>query len=158
MVCFYTNFIEPKKEKPGHGGIVEVKELNFPDVYLVYKNLENLTSEEKKSCFSWDDKGYNWDEKHIFNIILGKEGNDNIHAVAINMDCNILRNFIKNQKIKTKKDIEFAKICWRTIIFFLVVFSFLSNRKRKDRDDILQENIKYLSYIFLTILFNKVSI
>lgn len=135
-------------EKPSHPPKPpKVKDYNLPEPILVYK-------EKQKDYKSWGEvtkeDGVNWNGEDIAKVI--PSGNGAGVDVFINMDADILHNFLKQQQTSGRKQ-EFIKRSWETAIFLnsLVIYNDLS---KSEKGDMVPDIMKSVSKIILDLMCN----
>lgn len=126
----------------------KVKDYNLPKSILVYK-------EKREGDKSWDEvtkeDGVNWDGEDIAKVI--PSGNGAGVDVFINMDADILHNFLKQQQTSGRKQ-EFIKRSWETAIFLhsLVIYNDLA---KSEKGDMVPDIMKSVSKIILDLMCNE---
>ncbi|RKZ30730.1 hypothetical protein DRQ36_04495 [bacterium] len=103
---FYVRIVNPQeKTKPS----TKSKDMpSLPKPIRVFKKKEGQDDK------TWEDLG-GWKGDDIVKLIpsdkTGKDDKDDIvlDAIAINMDCNVLKKYISRKKIKTEKELNFTK-------------------------------------------------
>jgi hypothetical protein len=114
---------------------------------LVYKN-------KRAGYRSWDDikkeDGTNWNGEDIAKVV--PSGNGAGVDVYINMDADVLRNFLRQQKVTDKKR-DFIKRSWETAIFLnsMVIYNDLA---KTERGEMVSDIMKSVSKIILDLMCN----
>lgn len=143
----YIAGIEPEKKRSQPPKPPKVKDYNLPELTLVYK-------EKREGCKSWDEvpkeDGTNWNGEDIAKVI--PSGNGAGVDVFINMDADILHNFLKQQQTSVRKQ-EFIKRSWETAIFLnsLVIHNDLA---KNEKGDMVPNIMKSVSKIILDLMCN----
>jgi hypothetical protein len=125
----------------------KVKDYNLPEPILVYK-------EKREDYKSWDEvtkeDGATWNGEDIAKVT--PSGNGAGVDVFINMDADILHNFLKQQQTSGRKQ-EFIKRSWETAIFLnsLVIYNDLS---KSEKGDMVPDIMKSVSKIILDLMCN----
>jgi hypothetical protein len=124
----------------------KVKDYNLPEPILVYK-------EKREGYKSWNEvrkeDGTNWNGEDIAEVT--PSGNGAGVDVFINMDADILHNFL-NQQTSGRKQ-EFIKRSWETAIFLnsLVIYNDLA---KNEKGDMVPDIMKSVSKIILDLMCN----
>ncbi len=125
----------------------KVKNYNLPEPILVYK-------EKREDYKSWDEvtkeDGATWNGEDIAKVT--PSGNGAGVDVFINMDADILHNFLKQQQTSGRKQ-EFIKRSWETAIFLnlLVIYNDLS---KSEKGEMVPDIMKSVSKIILDLMCN----
>lgn len=92
-----------------------------------------------------------WDGEDITKVV--SSGNGAGVDVFINMDANVLHDFLKRQRLTDKKQ-EFIKRSWQTAIFLncLVMYNDLA---KNEKGDMVPDIMKSFSKIILDLMCNE---
>ncbi len=126
----------------------KVKDYKLPEPILVYKN-------KRTGYRSWDDiikeDGANWNGADIAKVV--PSGNGAGVDVYINMDADILRNFLRQQKVTDKRQ-DFIKRSWETAIFLnsMVIYNDLA---KTERGEMVSDIMKSVAKIILDLMCNE---
>jgi hypothetical protein len=125
----------------------KVKDYNLPEPILVYK-------EKRGGYKSWNDvtkeDGTNWNGEDITKV--APSGNGAGVDVFINMDADILHNFLSQRQTSGRKQ-EFIKRSWETAVFLnsLVIYNDLA---KSERGNMVPDIMKSVSKIILDLMCN----
>lgn len=143
----YMPEVEPQKAWPPVKKTPKRKDYKLPEPILVYRN-------KRAGYRSWDDirkeDGTCWNGEDIARVV--PSGNAGGVDVFINMDADVLRNFLRQQKVTDQRR-DFIKRSWETAIFLhsMVIFNDL---KKTDRGDLVSDIMKSVSKIILDLMCN----
>jgi len=143
----YMPEVEPEIVLPHLPKPPKVKDYKLPEPILVYKN-------KRAGYRSWDDikkeDGTNWNGEDIAKVV--PSGNGAGVDVYINMDADVLRNFLRQQKVTDKKR-DFIKRSWETAIFLnsMVIYNDLA---KTERGEMVSDIMKSVSKIILDLMCN----
>jgi len=144
----YIPEIEPEIIPPHLPKPPKVKDYKLPEPILVYKN-------KRTGYRSWDDikkeDGANWNGEDIAKVV--PSGNGAGVDVYINMDADILRNFLRQQKATDKRQ-DFIKRSWETAIFLnsMVIYNDLA---KTERGEMVSDIMKSVAKIILDLMCNE---
>jgi hypothetical protein len=144
----YMPEVEPEIVPPHLPKPPKVKDYKLPEPILVYKN-------KRTGYRSWDDiikeDGTNWNGKDIAKVV--PSGNGAGVDVYINMDADILRNFLRQQKVTDKRQ-DFIKRSWETAIFLnsMVIYNDLA---KTERGEMVSDIMKSVAKIILDLMCNE---
>lgn len=144
----YIPGVEPKIVPPHLPKPPKVKDYKLPEPILVYKN-------KRTGYRSWDDiikeNGTNWNGEDIAKVV--PSGNGAGVDVYINMDADILRNFLRQQKVTDKRQ-DFIKRSWETAIFLnsMVIYNDLA---KTERGEMVSDIMKSVAKIILDLMCNE---
>lgn len=144
----YTEAIEPKVKPPQPPKPPKIKDYKLPEPILVYKEKHDgykCWAEMRKE----DDSI--WGGEDITKVV--PSGNGAGVDVFINMDANVLHDFLKRQRLTDKKQ-EFIKRSWQTAIFLnsLVIYNDLA---KNEKGDMVPDIMKSVSKIILDLMCNE---
>lgn len=144
----YIPGVEPEIVPPHLPKPPKVKDYKLPEPILVYKN-------KRTGYRSWDDiikeDGANWNGADIAKVV--PSGNGAGVDVYINMDADILRNFLRQQKVTDKRQ-DFIKRSWETAIFLnsMVIYNDLA---KTERGEMVSDIMKNVAKIILDLMCNE---
>ncbi len=144
----YMPEVEPEIVPPHLPKPPKVKDYKLPEPILVYKN-------KRTGYRSWDDiikeDGTNWNGEDIAKVV--PSGNGAGVDVYINMDADILRNFLRQQKVTDKRQ-DFIKRSWETAIFLnsMVIYNDLA---KTERGEMVSDIMKSVAKIILDLMCNE---
>jgi len=144
----YMPGVEPEIVPPHLPKPPKVKDYKLPEPILVYKN-------KRIGYRSWDDiikeDGTNWNGEDIAKVV--PSGNGAGVDVYINMDADILRNFLRQQKVTDKRQ-DFIKRSWETAIFLnsMVIYNDLA---KTERGEMVSDIMKSVAKIILDLMCNE---
>ena len=125
----------------------KVKDYKLPEPILVYKN-------KRAGYRIWDEikkeDGTSWDGGDIAKVV--PSGNGAGVDVYINMDADVLRNFLRQQKVTDQRR-DFVKRSWETAVFLnsMVIYNDLA---KTERGEMVSEIMKSVSKIILDLMCN----
>lgn len=143
----YTAEIEPETNLPHPPRSPRAKNFRIPEPVLVYKK-------KQEGYRSWDEikkeDGTPWNGEDIARVV--PSGNGAGVDVFINMDADVLRNFLRQQKVSDKKQ-DFIKRSWETAIFLnsMVIYNDLA---KMEKGDLVPDIMKSVSKIILDLMCN----
>lgn len=143
-----VNPTEKAKEKDEETRVTH----RLPTPIQVYK--------EKKQgieCPIWDDPDYHWNGEDICKIFPSGDQKYLVDAVAINMDADVLHNYIRSKKL-TDKNIEQLKRQYELGIYLisLIVYFQLSRREEvEEKEDLLSYLMKGVGKIIIQVVINE---
>lgn len=143
----YLPEVEPEILPPHPAKPPKVKDYKLPEPILVYKN-------KRAGYRAWDDikkeDGTNWNGEDIAKVV--PSGNGAGVDVYINMDADVLRNFLRQQKVTDLRR-DFVKRSWETAIFLnsMVIYNDLA---KTEKGEMLSEVMKSVSKILLDLMCN----
>lgn len=142
----YTSPIETRIVPPGEEDKNKGKGYNLPEPILVYK-------EEVDDRVTWKQRG--WTGEDIAEVAEsgGTNGNGQSLDIYINMDANILHDYLRRQRASQKQQ-EVIVRSWETAIFLnsLVVYNDL---RKSEKEEMLPEIIKSMSKVTLDLMCNR---
>lgn len=144
----YIDAVEPKVKPPQPPKLPKIKDYKLPEPILVYKEKHDVYrswAEMRKE----DDS--TWNGEDITKVV--PSGNGAGVDVFINMDANVLHDFLKRQRLTDKKQ-EFIKRSWQTAIFLnsLVMYNDLA---KSEKGDMVPDVMKSVSKIILDLMCNE---
>lgn len=143
----YMPEVEPEIIPPHLPKPPKMKDYKLPEPILVYKN-------KRAGYRSWDEikkeDGTNWNGEDIAKVV--PSGNGAGVDVYINMDADVLRNFLRQQKVTDKRQ-DFIKRSWETAIFLnsMVIYNDLA---KTERGEMVSDIMKSVSKIILDLMCN----
>ena len=143
----YIPEVEPEIIPPHLPKLPKMKDYKLPEPILVYKN-------KRAGYRSWDEikkeDGINWNGEDIAKVV--PSGNGAGVDVYINMDADVLRNFLRQQKVTDKRQ-DFIKRSWETAIFLnsMVIYNDLA---KTERGEMVSDIMKSVSKIILDLMCN----
>lgn len=143
----YMPEVEPEIKPPHLPKPPKMKDYKLPEPILVYKN-------KRASYRSWDEikkeDGTNWNGEDIAKVV--PSGNGAGVDVYINMDADVLRNFLRQQKVTDKRQ-DFIKRSWETAIFLnsMVIYNDLA---KTEKGEMVSDIMKSVSKIILDLMCN----
>ena len=142
----YVPPIETEKSLTGKKEPDKGQAYKLPTWTLVYE-------EEKDGCKSWTQKG--WTGEDIAEVAPSgsTNGDEQNLDVYINMDANILHDYLRRQQVSEKQQ-ELITRSWETSIFLnsLVLYNDLS---KLEQEDMLPDVMKSISKITLDLMRNE---
>ena len=142
------NPIKKTKEKEAETPIT----YSLPKIIQVYK--------EKKQgidCCVWDDPDYHWNGEDICKIFPSGDEKYLVDAVAINMDADVLHNYIRRRKL-TDKNIEHLKRLYQVgnyLISLILYFQISQLDNIEDKEELLSHLMKGVGKIIIQIIINE---
>jgi hypothetical protein len=143
----YMPEVEPETIPPHVPKPPKVKDYKLPEPILVYKNKHTGSR-------VWDDikkeDGTTWDGTDIARVV--PSGNGPGVDVFINMDADVLRNFLRQQKVTDRRR-DFIKRSWETAVFLnsMVIYNDLA---KTERGEMVSDIMKSVSKIILDLMCN----
>jgi hypothetical protein len=143
----YMPEVEPETIPPHVPKLPKVKDYKLPEPILVYKN-------KRTGSRAWDDikkeDGTSWDGTDIAKVV--PSGNGAGVDVFINMDADVLRNFLRQQKVTDQRR-DFIKRSWETAVFLnsMVIYNDLA---KTERGEMVSDIMKSVSKIILDLMCN----
>jgi hypothetical protein len=143
----YLPVTEPETIPPHVPKPPKRKDYKLPEPILVYKN-------KRTGSRTWDDikkeDGTTWDGADIAKVV--PSGNGAGVDVYINMDADVLRNFLRQQKITDQRR-DFIKRSWETAVFLnsMVIYNDLA---KTERGEMVSDIMKSVSKIILDLMCN----
>jgi len=143
----YMPEVEPETIPPHVPKLPKVKDYKLPEPILVYKN-------KRTGSRAWDDikkeDGTPWDGTDIAKVV--PSGNGAGVDVFINMDADVLRNFLRQQKVTDQRR-DFIKRSWETAVFLnsMVIYNDLA---KTERGEMVSDIMKSVSKIILDLMCN----
>lgn len=125
---------------------------SLPKIIQVYKEMKKVIE-----CAIWNDPDYNWTGRDICKIFPSGNEKYLVDAVAINMDADVLHNYIRRRKL-TDKNIEHTKRLYQigTYLISLILYFQISNRENiEDKEDLLSYLMKGVGKIILQVIINE---
>lgn len=143
----YMPEVEPETIAPHVPKPPKAKDYKLPEPILVYKN-------KRTGSRSWDDikkeDGTTWDGTDIARVVPSGDGAG--VDVFINMDADVLRNFLRQQKVTDQRR-DFIKRSWETAVFLnsMVIYNDLA---KTERGEMVSDIMKSVSKIILDLMCN----
>ena len=143
----YMPGVEPETIAPHIPKLPKAKDYKLPEPILVYKN-------KRTGSRLWDDikkeDGTPWDGTDIAKVV--PSGNGAGVDVFINMDADVLRNFLRQQKVTDQRR-DFIKRSWETAVFLnsMVIYNDLA---KTERGEMVSDIMKSVSKIILDLMCN----
>ncbi len=143
----YLPEVEPEAIPPHLIKPPKVKDYKLPEPILVHKN-------KRAGCRSWDEikkeDGTSWNGEDIAKVVPSGDGAG--VDVYINMDADVLRNFLRQQKVTDQRR-DFVKRSWETAIFLnsMVIYNDLA---KTERGEMVSDIMKSVSKIILDLMCN----
>ena len=125
----------------------KAKDYTLPEPILVYKN-------RRAGYRSWDEikkeDGTNWSGEDIAKVV--PSGNGAGVDVYINMDADVLRTFLRQQKVTDQRR-DFVKRSWETAVFLnsMVIYNDLA---KTEKGEMVSDVMKSVSKIILDLMCN----
>lgn len=125
----------------------------LPKIIQVYKERKQGTE-----CRLWDNPEYRWGGEDICKV-FPPSGDQKylVDAVAINMDADVLHNYIRSKKL-TDKNIEHLKRQYEsgTYLISLILCFQLSRRENiEDKEELLSYLMKGVGKIIIQVIINE---
>jgi hypothetical protein len=143
----YMPGVEPETIAPHIPKPPKAKDYKLPEPILVYKN-------KRTGSRLWDDikkeDGTTWDGTDIAKVVPSGDGAG--VDVFINMDADVLRNFLRQQKVTDQRR-DFIKRSWETAVFLnsMVIYNDLA---KTERGEMVSDIMKSVSKIILDLMCN----
>jgi hypothetical protein len=143
----YLPEAEPETLPPHPARPPKAKDYKLPEPILVYKN-------KRAGHRTWDEikreDGTGWDGGDIAKVV--PSGNGAGVDVYINMDADVLRNFLRQQKVTDRRR-DFVKRSWETAVFLnsMVLYNDLA---KTERGEMVPDIMKSVSKIILDLMCN----
>ncbi len=143
----YLPEVEPEMLPPHPIRPPKVKDYKLPEPILVYKN-------RRAGYRTWDEikkeDGTSWDGGDVAKVV--PSGNGAGVDVYINMDADVLRNFLRQQKVTDQRR-DFVKRSWETAVFLnsMVIYNDLA---KTERGEMVSDIMKSVSKIILDLMCN----
>ncbi|MDI6760663.1 MAG: hypothetical protein QMD05_07530, partial [Candidatus Brocadiaceae bacterium] len=105
----------------------------------------------------WEDKDYNWSEDDICKIFPSSEERHLVDAVAINMDADVVHNYIRKRKL-TDKNIEHVKRLFKIGIYLVSLGLFFQLSQKEDieeKEQLLSDLMKGVGKIIIPTVINE---
>ena len=151
IVTVFIRIDNPKEKS-------DEKEAKIPLTYALPKIIQ--VYKEKKhgiQCGVWDDPEYRWDGEDICRIFPSGDEKHLVDAVAINMDAEVLHNYVRKRKL-TDKNIEHLKRLYQVsnYLISLIVYFQLSQRDDiEDKEEFLSYLMKGVGKIIIQVAVNE---
>jgi hypothetical protein len=134
------------------------KEHETPITYRLPKTIQ-VYKEKKQGieCPIWNDPDYHWNGEDICKIFPSGDQKYLVDAVAINMDADVLHNYIRSKKL-TDKSIEHLKRQYELGIYLisLILYFQLSRQENiEDKEELLSYLMKGVGKIIIQVVINE---
>jgi hypothetical protein len=143
----YLPEVEPEAISPHPPRPPKAKDYKLPEPILVHKN-------KRAGCRTWDEikkeDGTSWNGEDIAKVVPSGDGAG--VDVYINMDADVLRNFLRQQKVSDQRR-DFVKRSWETAVFLnsMVIYNDLA---KTERGEMVSDVMKSVSKIILDLMCN----
>ncbi len=148
----YTHPIQTQINPPPPPAPPKGKAYKLPEPIFVYK--EEANGRKSWAQMSWAQEG-GWTGEDIANVAPsgGTNGDEQNLDVYINMDADILHDYLRRQQVSQKQQ-ELIERSWQTSIFLnsLVLYNDLS---KLEKEEILPDVMKSISKITLDLMRNE---
>lgn len=149
-----TAFIKiDNPQKKGEEKTFERRETySLPKIIEVYR--------EKKQGIetpTWEDKDYNWCGEDICKIFPSGNEKYSVDAVAINMDADVIHNYIRRKKL-TDKNIEHLKRLYKIGIYLISLILYFQLSQREDieeKEEVLSHLMRGVGKIIMQVVINE---
>jgi len=125
---------------------------SLPKIIPVYKERKH-----EMECAVWDDSDYHWNGEDICKIFPSGNEKYLVDAVAINMDADVVHDYIRRKKL-TDKNIEHLKRHYQigNYLVSLILYFQLSQRENiEDKEELLSYLMKGVGKIILQVIINE---
>lgn len=128
-------------------------EFSLPKIIEVYKEKK----EEFPERMSWAHPDFNWTGDDICKVYPSGEKDHLVDAVAINMDADVLHDFIRQRKITSEKNIEHLTRLFKVSVFLISLILNLQISQKEDieeKEEIVAHLMKGVGKIILQVAIN----
>lgn len=142
------NPIEKAKEKESETRTT----YSLPELREVYREKK-----QGKETPIWGDKDYIWCGEDICKIFPSSEERCLVDAVAINMDADVVHNYIRRRKL-TDKNIEHLQRLYKVGIYLVSLGLFLQLSQREDieeKEELLSNLMKGIGKVIIPVVINE---
>lgn len=134
------------------------KEVEIPITYSLPKIIQ-VYKERKQGieCAVWEDPDYHWNGEDVCKIFPSGNEKYLVDAVAINMDADVVHNYIRRKKL-TDKNIEHLQRLYQigNYLISLILYFQISQRENiEDREELLSHLMKGVGKIILQVIINE---
>lgn len=145
----YTPSIQKQSRPSQPQRLPKGKTYSLPEPILVYK-------EKRENCRTWAEMDPPWTKRDIVNVFPSGTDNGNKLDIFINMDADILDDYLRRQQLSQKRQ-EFVCRCWQTSIYLnsLILYNDLTNKENNEAIEFLPEIIRSFSTVILDLMCNE---
>jgi len=134
------------------------KETESPLTYSLPKTIQ-VYKEKKQGmeCATWDDPSYRWDGEDICKIFPSGDEKRLVDAVAINMDADVLHNYVRRRKL-TDRNIEHLKrlyLVGNYLISLILYFQLSQREDIEEKEELLSYLMKGIGKIIIQVAINE---
>lgn len=141
----YTKPVKTIDKKSGRTQ-TQTQSFNFPKPTLVYK-------EPTEGGKTWQEEGSQWDENYISEVVPKPNDNKGLD-IFINMDADVLYDFLRRQQPSQKK-IEEIKRTYLTSIYLHSLMLYNELKEIPNSESILPQAMKAIAKITLDLIWNE---